>query len=1222
MTDRIGEHLGNYRLVRLLGSGGFADVYLAEQVYLNTLAAIKVLNTHLTPETLGNFLSEARQLSHLDHPHIIRVLDFGLAQERPYLVMEYAPGGTLRERHPRGSRVPLQAIVSYVTDVAPALQYAHDQGLVHGDLKPENLLLGKQERVLLSDFGIALLVPATNSLYVPHMYGTLIYMAPEQIRGAPSLQSDQYALAVMMYEWLSGQPPFQGSAAEVVSQHLFAIPTLLREQYPEIPLAVERVVLKALSKDPKLRFVDVLSFATALREASQPETSADPFQAYAKSIMPSTPLKGEKAATDSPMRFQNLPALLTPLIGREQQEQAISAFLRRPEVRLLTLTGTGGIGKTRLASQVATDLIEVFPHGVCLVQLAPISDSNLVVPTIAQTLGLRDVAERSLFESLKAFLRDKHLLLLLDNFEQVLQASPALVELLLACPFIKILVTSRAVLHVEGEHEFAVPPLSLPDPLHLPAHEQLVQYGAVALFVERAQAVKPTFVLSEDNAAAIAQICIRLDGLPLALELAAARSKLLPPQALLGRLNRRLAVLTRGRQDAPTRQQTLRDTISWSYDLLNAEEQRCFRRLAIFVGGCTLEAAEAVCSSPIDRGSPMYLDTCPPGRVLTASVASRCIEDSPQVKDLSLPAMDLVASLLDKSLLQQSDRGGDEPRLLMLETIREYALEMLADSGELEATEERHAMYYLALAEQSEPELFGHQQRLWVDLLTWDAENLRAALQWSQTHQRKEQLLRLAGNLGHFWYMCGRFSEAILWLETALREAAPEVAISARIKALYIVALIASHLGQSDLLFVRARECLALARQNGDSRGFVIASWSLVHHLLADGDMIEAHAQAEETLKFVRAHAPAEDSWTLACALNAFGSVVLSQGDYTQAQHLYERAIALFKEAGDLWLYGELHLFLANVYWAQGDETQAQTFLKEGLAIHDQVGNAWVTGWFVSLFGEIALRQDDIPRARFLLEAGLKRHQQLGDQQGQALMYALLAQAAASEHDYLLTRTLAAQSLEIARTVHDSRTLILCLEELADVVAGQGEPEWAARLWGAAERYREASHATLPQVERLGRSSYIKQAQRLLGEQIFAERWSEGRTMTAEQAIAASPTHERTSKPQRPAQGRPQGNRKGPQAKHTAWPHATPPPLPLRDVAQPVLDPLSQRELEVLRLLAGGASNQEIALALVVAPGTVKLHVSHILSKLGVNSRTRAILRARDLGLLPDEHTT
>ncbi len=507
-------------------------------------------------------------------------------------------------------------------------------------------------------------------------------------------------------------------------------------------------------------------------------------------------------------------------------------------------------------------------------------------------------------------------------------------------------------------------------------------------------------------------------------------------------------------------------------------------------------------------------------------------------------------------------------------------------------------MYYLALAEQSEPELFGHQQHLWVDRLTRDSENVRAALLWLHgRRQHQELLLRLAGSLGWFWYMCGRLSEGMLWLEHALRGTGQDVAISARIKALCYEVFIALHLGQIDLHTSRAQECLTLARQQRDYRCFALASWSLVHYLLARGDVLGARVQAEETMAFVWIPGSRDEDWLMACALNALGTVILYQGDYARTQDLYERATALFKKAGDLWLYGEMHLGLADVYLARGDESKGRALLDERIAIHAQANNSWATGWFLGLFGEIALRQGAIARARILLEAALKRHQQLGDQQGQALIYALLAQAAASEHDYMLSRTLADQSLEIARTVHDTGSLILCLEELADVVADQGEPAWAARLWGAAERYREASQTTLPLVERLGRARRIEQAQRLLGGQVFAARWAEGRTMMAEQAIAASPTPDRTSKAQRPAQGRPGQT----------------------SVVQPLLDPLSERELQVLQLLAVGASNQEIATALVVAPGTVKLHVSHILSKLGVNSRTRAILRAHDLGLLTKE---
>ncbi|HEY6407500.1 MAG TPA: adenylate/guanylate cyclase domain-containing protein, partial [Ktedonobacteraceae bacterium] len=474
------------------------------------------------------------------------------------------------------------------------------------------------------------------------------------------------------------------------------------------------------------------------------------------------------------LRSHNLPAQPTPLIGREHEVATNRQLLRREEVRLVTLTGPGGTGKTRLGLQIASELRNVFADGVYFVSLAPISDPMLVMPTIAQALGIRDRVElgQPLSARLAEVLQQKQVLLLLDNFEQVIGAASQVADLLASCPQLKVLVTSREVLHVRAEHEFAVPPLELPDLAHLPEPAALARFPSVALFLQRAQAANPDFQLNATNARIVAAICVRLDGLPLAIELAAARMKLLSPQKLLARLSRRLAILTGGARDLPARQQTLRNTIEWSYHLLTAWEQRLFRRLSVFVGGCTLQAAEAVCTVP-DDGAGQVLDG--------------------------------IASLVDKSLLkrlEQTGEGSEEPRLLMLETIREYGLEALTTSGEEQAARQAHADYFLLLAEEAEPALKGPLLVEWLERLEQEHDNLRAALRWAVEGGRADLALRVGVALERFWVVRGHRNEGLAFLERAL-VAEAEIATDLRAKALLAAARLAfiqSHYDQGEAL--------------------------------------------------------------------------------------------------------------------------------------------------------------------------------------------------------------------------------------------------------------------------------------------------------------------------------------------------------------------------------------------------------------------------------------
>jgi predicted ATPase/DNA-binding CsgD family transcriptional regulator len=660
-----------------------------------------------------------------------------------------------------------------------------------------------------------------------------------------------------------------------------------------------------------------------------------------------------------------LPSLLTSFLGRERETAALRQLLSQ-KTRLITITGPGGVGKTSLALHVAQAMQAYFPDGVYFVSLAPISDSTLIIPTIAQALSLSEGRNRLLFDSLKDYLGDRHILLLLDNFEQVISAAPLLTEMLSACAYLQVLVTSREALRLRGEQEFLLSPLELPDQT---AISDVNQYPGIALFVERARTTQFEFGLTRENAATIAEICIHLDGLPLALELAAARIKLLPPQTMLAQLrDSPLRLLAGGSRDLPARQRTLRNTVQWSYDLLDADEQHAFRWFTMFAGGSTLEAALA----------------------LVASAAS----------------MDLLDSLVNKNLLRSIGTNG-AARLVMLETVREFGLEKLVETGEFKTARHAHAGYFVSFAEHAESELTGPDQKSWLQRLDRERDNLRAALQWAIDHQKAEIALRLAGAMLPFWFRRGYWSEGRRWLEAALAlDQDPKGDQAVWAKALYAAGTLSRFQGEYTRARMLCEQSLKIYRALADQTGVLktLAQLCRITRIQVDQEalkafMIEAAALIEtlpdsvvkgeaytdmaltlldfSTPKFQpRVSTFLDESERIHRALNNQSGIALAalhqgirasyEGDFILGDARFEEAEHLATELGDVRLLSRLSGFQVYIELYKGDYAAARHRIENSIQLYNRMGDPQISSTLKFLATVLHKQGLDVWAARVL----------------------------------------------------------------------------------------------------------------------------------------------------------------------------------------------------------------------------------------------------------------
>jgi len=1027
----VPEFIGPYTVTGVLGRGGMGVVYAGEDPRLRRPIAIKVLPARIAtdPAGLARFEREARLLAAINHPNIATVYSLERAGDLHFLTMEYVSGDTLAQRLVLGA-LSLGAAIELGRQIALALEAAHGAGVIHLDLKPANVKITPEQGAKLLDFGLARAVtvhpgfePRTDdTTREGRIQGSPGYMSPEQLRGEEiDLRSDIWAFGCVLFEMLAGCPSFPGrTLIDRIAATLDRPPDwpMLPAETPE---RIRRLIEQCLEKEIDLRLESMTQARRILEEDI----------AHRRHPTPAFPAAEEPAGPPS-----NLPLQLTSFVGRAQSMAELAQRLERE--RLVTVTGPGGCGKTRLGIEVGRCLLPRFRDGVHLVELAPITEAEQVQHAVAVTLGVREDSRRPLAEALRLHLKNRHLLLVLDNCEHLVAASARLAEALLAsCPGLRILATSRERLGVRGESLFPIAPLVTPEAAALPPLDELERIEAVHLFLDRARSADAGFALTADNAPVIAEICRRLDGIPLALELAAARVRALSPVEIARHLDDRFHLLTTGSRTVMPRHQTLGALIDWSFDYLSDQERSLFRRLAVFAGGWTLEAVEEVgAGDGIERWT----------------------------------VLELHSALVEKSLIERDVQGGrrtGQPRYRALETIRAYARARLEKAGEASTIRRRHRAYYAAMAAGASAHLVGPEQREWFERLEVEHDNLRAAISGALAPGPDQDVpgaLAIAAGLGRYWYGRGRWTEGRTLMKELLALPAAAPATAARAQALAWTGWIAHW--QGDLEEARALnlESLAIRRALDDHMGISQSLNNLGAVAQERGEYAESYAYHEESLRLRRAEGNLRYQ---AVSLHNLGEVCFRMGRFEDARTFNEESLALRRQVGDLMGIADSLNALGMVATRMGDLAAARAFHEESLLSRQERDDPMGISESLHNLAAIDAREGRLERARASYAESLAIRRRLGDR------------------------------LNIA----DCLESIALLAARAGAAGRAGEAERAASLLGAVAALREEIESPAAPVRRGEIETAVTGLRTALGAAEFERAWERGRGLGLDSAI-------------------------------------------------------------------------------------------------------------------------